>query len=280
MTKKLAATKLTFVPINKKSKTTIAVLTLNRPDIANAFNKIMIEEIKTCLDDIRKNATCRALVLQGAGRHLCAGADLTWMQEAAKMNYKENVADAVSLAAMFESLCNLEIPTIAIASGAVFGGGVGLVACCDIVIALQNVKFCLSEVKIGIIPAVILPYLARKITRGQLLHYGLTAKILTAEDAYKFGLAQLVTSKDQLPELLQEELKLILSASGAAQKAYKALLKQLEAVNFNQGDITVEAIAKIRQTADAQAGMAAFLGKKTPAWSEILDNDWVPSSDA
>jgi methylglutaconyl-CoA hydratase len=279
MTKKLTATTLVFKPINKKSKTTIAVLTLNRPDIANAFNKAMIEEIRSGVEEVAKAPNCRALILQGAGKHLCAGADLTWMKEAAKMNFKENVADAANLTAMFEALSNLEIPTIAIASGAVFGGGVGLVACCDIVIALQNVKFCLSEVKIGIIPAVILPYLARKITRGQLLHYGLSAKMLTAEDAYKFGLAQLVTSKDQLPELLQEELKLILSASGAAQKEYKKLLKTLEADQFKQSDTTKEAIAKIRQTPEAQAGMAAFLSKQTPAWSETLATDWVLNSD-
>ncbi len=244
----------------------IATLVINRHEAANSFSGELLVQLKKLLDEVQKDSTVRALLLQGSGKHFSAGADLHWMKQAAQLDYAGNVQEAEKLTAMFEALANLRVPTIAVAKGAAFGGAVGLIAACDYAVALDNARFCLSEVKIGLLPAVILPYLGRKMHPGALKRLALTARVFNAEDALSVGLVQAVTPADGIENLLHDELNLVLSASPEAQAACKTLYQTVEARSWAQGPETVEAIARTRASTMGQAGLSAFFQKIDPVW--------------
>ncbi len=244
----------------------IATLVINRHEAANSFSGELLVQLKKLLDEVQKDSTVRALLLQGSGKHFSAGADLHWMKQAAQLDYAGNVQEAEKLTAMFEALANLRVPTIAVAKGAAFGGAVGLIAACDYAVALDNARFCLSEVKIGLLPAVILPYLGRKMHPGALKRLALTARVFNAEDALSVGLVQAVTPADGIENLLHDELNLVLSASPEAQSASKTLYQTVEARSWAQGPETVEAIARTRASTMGQAGLSAFFQKIDPVW--------------
>ncbi len=244
----------------------IATLVINRHEAANSFSGELLVQLKKLLDEVQKDSTVRALLLQGSGKHFSAGADLHWMKQAAQLDYAGNVQEAEKLTAMFEALANLRVPTIAVAKGAAFGGAVGLIAACDYAVALDNARFCLSEVKIGLLPAVILPYLGRKMHPGALKRLALTARVFNAEDALSVGLVQAVTPADGIENLLHDELNLVLSASPEAQSACKTLYQTVEARSWAQGPETVEAIARTRASTMGQAGLSAFFQKIDPVW--------------
>ncbi len=244
----------------------IATLVINRHEAANSFSGELLVQLKKLLDEVQKDSTVRALLLQGSGKHFSAGADLHWMKQAAQLDYAGNVQEAEKLTAMFEALANLRVPTIAVAKGAAFGGAVGLIAACDYAVALDNARFCLSEVKIGLLPAVILPYLGRKMHPGALKRLALTARVFNAEDALSVGLVQAVTPADGIENLLHDELNLVLSASPEAQAACKTLYQKVEARSWAQGPETVEAIARTRASTMGQAGLSAFFQKIDPVW--------------
>ncbi len=244
----------------------IATLVINRHEAANSFSGELLVQLKKLLDEVQKDSTVRALLLQGSGKHFSAGADLHWMKQAAQLDYAGNVQEAEKLTAMFEALANLRVPTIAVAKGAAFGGAVGLIAACDYAVALDNARFCLSEVKIGLLPAVILPYLGRKMHPGALKRLALTARVFNAEDALSVGLVQAVTPADGIENLLHDELNLVLSASPEAQAACKTLYQTVEARSWAQDPETVEAIARTRASTMGQAGLSAFFQKIDPVW--------------
>jgi methylglutaconyl-CoA hydratase len=244
----------------------IATLVINRHEAANAFSGELLVQLTNLLDEVNRDATVRALLLQGSGKHFSAGADLHWMKQAAQLDYAGNVHEAEKLTAMFEALANLRIPSIAVAKGAAFGGAVGLIAACDYAVALDNARFCLSEVKIGLLPAVILPYLGRKMHPGALKRLMLTARVFHAEDALTSGLVQAVTPADGVEALLHDELNLVLSASPEAQTTCKGLYQTVEARSWAQGPETVEAIARTRASTMGQAGLSAFFQKTDPVW--------------
>ncbi len=244
----------------------IATLVINRHEAANSFSGELLVQLKKLLDEVQQDSTVRALLLQGSGKHFSAGADLHWMKQAAQLDYAGNVQEAEKLTAMFEALANLRVPTIAVAKGAAFGGAVGLIAACDYAVALDNARFCLSEVKIGLLPAVILPYLGRKMHPGALKRLALTARVFNAEDALSVGLVQAVTPADGIENLLHDELNLVLSASPEAQAACKTLYQTVEARSWAQGPETVEAIARTRASTMGQAGLSAFFQKIDPVW--------------
>ncbi len=244
----------------------IATLVINRHEAANSFSGELLVQLKKLLDEVQQDSTVRALLLQGSGKHFSAGADLHWMKQAAQLDYAGNVQEAEKLTAMFEALANLRVPTIAVAKGAAFGGAVGLIAACDYAVALDNARFCLSEVKIGLLPAVILPYLGRKMHPGALKRLALTARVFNAEDALSVGLVQAVTPADGIENLLHDELNLVLSASPEAQSASKTLYQTVEARSWAQGPETVEAIARTRASTMGQAGLSAFFQKIDPVW--------------
>jgi methylglutaconyl-CoA hydratase len=244
----------------------LATLVINRHEAANSFSGELLVQLKKLLDEVNQDPTVRALLLQGSGKHFSAGADLHWMKEAAQLDYAGNVQEAEKLTAMFEALATLRVPTLAVAKGAAFGGAVGLIAACDYAVALDNARFCLSEVKIGLLPAVILPYLGRKMHPGALKRLMLTARVFQAAEALAVGLVQAVTPADGVETLLHDELNLLLSASPEAQATCKGLYQTVEARSWAQAPETVEAIARTRASRMGQAGLSAFFEKKDPVW--------------
>jgi methylglutaconyl-CoA hydratase len=244
----------------------IATLVINRHEAANSFSGELLVQLKELLDKVNADPTVRVLLLQGSGKHFSAGADLHWMKQAAQLDYAGNVQEAQKLTAMFEALANLRVPTLAVAKGAAFGGAVGLIAACDYAVALDNARFCLSEVKIGLLPAVILPYLGRKMHPGALKRLMLTARVFQAEEACAAGLVQAVTPADTVENLLHDELNLLLSASPEAQTTCKGLYQTVESRAWTQGPETVEAIARTRASSMGQAGLSAFFQKTDPVW--------------
>lgn len=253
-----------------KAPETLATLVLNRPDAANAFSGELLLRITTLLREVARRPEVRLLLLQGAGKHFSAGADLQWMQAAARLDYAGNIAEAEKLTAMFETLAQLPIPTVALVKGAVYGGAVGLVAACDYAMAIDSSRFSLSETKIGLLPAVILPYLARKIPAGHLHRQVLTARVFSAAEAQTMGLIQTLLKEEEAEARLQEEVLALLLASPEAQKSYKTLFQDLSQKSWRQGPRTAEAIARARASAMGQAGLAAFFQKKSSPWVRCL----------
>ncbi len=257
-----------------EQKASLAVISLSRASHANAFNEAMIKGLTNCFKSIRNRSDCRALILRGLGKHFSAGADLNWMKDSAKLPFQKNVDGATKMQQMFESLYTLPIPTIAVAHGAAYGGAVGLVAACDYAIGISDVKFCLSEVKVGLIPAVILPYLKQKMRPAALKRLSLTGRVFNAAEALEWGLIEKTCIDDELDEVLRAELNEILTSSPKAQTALKQLYRDLGNSNQTAPSLTSVAIATIRKSEEAQAGLSAFFEKKTPPWKVGIETDW------
>ena len=244
----------------------ICRLTLNRPEHANAFDEQLISELIDALDHLATLQDCRVLVLQATGKHFSGGADLNWMQRQAQMSAADNLNDARQLALLMQRLDNFPRPTVALIQGAAFGGALGLICCCDIVLAHHSARFCLSEVKLGLIPAVISPYVNRSIGMRQLRRYALTAEQVSAHEALALGLVHQLA--DDLHHSEQLLLKALLKGSPQAQMRCKQLLAQIDQQPLTNelAEHTAQAIAAARSSNDAQAGIAAFFEKRPPAW--------------
>lgn len=244
----------------------VATLTLNRPDVHNAFDDVMIAELLQALKSVEDNANVKALVLRSEGKNFSAGADLNWMRSMADKNYQQNVDDAGELGLLMERLDLLNKPSIALVQGAAFGGAVGLAACCDIVLAQPRSSFCLSEVKIGLIPAVISPYVVRTIGERQSRRYMLTAERFFADEAQKLGLVNDIV--DDFEEPLNNLLNALLANSPQAVTACKDLIRNVGSrpINKEVREHTIKAIAEIRVSDEGQEGLSAFLEKRPAAW--------------
>ena len=244
----------------------IATLTLNRPEVHNAFDDVMISELLQALKDVEDSEQARVLVLRSEGKNFSAGADLNWMRSMADKNYQQNVEDAGELGLLMERLDLLSKPSIALVQGAAFGGAVGLAACCDIVLAQPRSSFCLSEVKIGLIPAVISPYVVRTIGERQSRRYMLTAERFFADEAQKLGLVNDVV--DDFEEPLNNLLDALLAISPQAVTACKELIRNVGSrpINKDVREHTIKAIAEIRVSDEGQEGLSAFLEKRPAAW--------------
>lgn len=245
-----------------------AHITLNRPNTHNAFNALMIEELTTTLRKIGSDRSVRVLVLSAAGKSFSAGADLNWMSEMAHFSEEENIQDAEKLASLFETLNELSIPTIAAVHGYTFGGGVGLVACCDIVVANNQSVFGLTEVKLGLSPAVISPYVIAAIGARAARQYFLTGESFSAETALQLGLVSKLTDEPPLDEalLIADQIQ---NNAPRALKATKQLIKNIDIHTPQQHKkMTTELIASLRCSAEGQEGMSAFLAKRPPNWNQ------------
>ena len=252
----------------------IAVITLDRPEVYNAFNRLMMEELAEAFAEIGSRPSIRAVVIKSSGKHFSAGADLNWMKSAAKLTATEDIEESRILKDMFEAVSQLPVPTIALVDGAAYGGAIGLVAACDITLATAGSKFCLSEVKLGLLPAVILPYLGRRMQRGALQRYSLSGRPFDAEMAKNCGLIDEVFENSELAQHgLRSELAAILHGSINAQGQLKKLISQLAEQNWQQSDLTIEAISSARQSGDGQAGLEAFFNKTAPPWLLGLDKN-------
>lgn len=248
----------------------IATVTLNRPERHNAFDDVLIAELTDTLRAMEADPAVRVVVLAGSGKSFSAGADLNWMKRMAEYSEQENYRDALALAELMEVLDGLAKPTVARVQGAAYGGGVGLVACCDIVIASEAARFCLSEVRLGLIPAAISPYVAKAMGEQQARRYFVTAEAFDADEARRIGLAHEVVA----PELLDDALKAVLH--GMAGNGPQAMAAAKDLARFvGRGPVdramiedTARRIAEIRVGAEGQEGLAAFLEKRKPAWKE------------
>ena len=246
----------------------VALVTLARPEVHNAFDETLIAELTQALVALERDAAVRAVVLLAAGKSFCAGADLNWMKRMAGFGEKENLVDAMALATLLKTLSCLAKPTIARVHGAAYGGGVGLVACCDIVVATPTAIFSLSEAKLGLIPATIGPYVVEAIGARAARRYFLTAERFDAADAYRLGLVHDIVLPDALDERIDELLAALMTAGPHAQAEAKALIRAIAGrpIDDRLSADTAARIARIRKSAEAREGVAAFLAKRPAAW--------------
>jgi methylglutaconyl-CoA hydratase len=263
-----AAASATYETLVVEIRNGIALVALARPEVHNAFNEILIAELTRALAMLDRDAAVRAIVLLGHGKSFCAGADLTWMQRMAGYGHAENLADATALATMLKVLCDLSKPTVARVHGAAFGGGVGLIACCDIAVATHDATFSLSEAKLGLIPATISPYVIEAIGARQARRYFLSAERFTAAEAFRIGLVHDIVPDDELDNRINELLGALVVAGPDAQAESKALIRAVAHRPISDEVIadTAARIAKVRAAPEAKEGVAAFLAKRAPAW--------------
>ena len=248
----------------------IGRITLNRPDVRNAFNDDVIAELTEVFKDMGSRPDVRCIVLAAEGSAFCAGADLNWMRRMADYSYDENLADAGKLAAMLHTIAACPKPTVARVQGDVYAGGTGLVAACDMAVASDLAQFCVSEVKLGLIPATISPYLIRAMGVRAAQRYWLTAERFSAAEAHRMGLVSEVTSIEMLDAAVDKLCKQLCLASPDAVRATKKLIDAVLEKPMTHELIahTVKEIAVIRSTPQGKEGVQAFLQKRLPNWIE------------
>lgn len=246
----------------------VATVTLNRPDKRNAFNDTVIAELKQVFTQLGRDDGVRAIVLTGAGKAFCAGADLNWMRAMADYSREENLADADQLAQMLKTIYRCPKPTIAAIQGDVYAGGVGLVAACDIAIAVKTANFCLSEVRLGLVPATISPYVIRAMGARAAHRYFLTAEVFNAKEAKRIGLLHERVSEEELTDTVAELTHKLVNASPNAVSVCKQLLQAVAYADIDDALIadTVAGIADIRASEQGVEGVQSFLHKRKPNW--------------
>ncbi|TGG91154.1 hypothetical protein E4656_17345 [Natronospirillum operosum] len=239
-------------------------LTINRPDKRNAFDDALIEELIVELKEAAETPEVKIVQLGGAGNHFSAGADLGWMQRMIDNDYADNVTDARRLAELMNTLYHMPQPTLAVVQGAAFGGAVGLVSCCDMVLAADDARFCLSEVKVGLMPATILPYVTRAIGERQARRYCLSAEVIEAEQALTLGLVHKLVPALQLEAAASNWADVVLSNRHPAVLQAKDLILSISdhAIDDELLDEISERIATVRVSEDGQAGLKQFLKKQ------------------
>jgi methylglutaconyl-CoA hydratase len=246
----------------------VATVTLNQPEIHNAFDDKLIVQLTDIFTSISQNKDVRVMVLAAAGKSFSAGADLNWMQRMASYSYEQNLADANVLANMFFILNTIDKPTIARVQGAAFGGAVGLVACCDIAIGSKLSKFCLSEVKLGLAPATISPYVIDAIGARVARRYFTTAEVFSARRARRLGLLSEAVVEEELDSTIENLIEHILKNSPAAIRAAKQLIFDVQNKPITDQVLakTSEKIAELRVSEQGQEGLSAFLQKRRAKW--------------
>ncbi len=241
---------------------------MNRPDVHNAFDETLIAELTEAFRALDAETEVRAIVLAGKGRSFSAGADLNWMQRQGAATPEANLADARRLAALFRTISTCATPTLARVHGAALGGGMGLAAACDICVASTEAKFATSEVRLGLIPSAIGPYVVRAIGERQAYRYFQTAERIGAERARELGLAHEVAAPEALNAKLQEVVDALLAGGPLAQAAATELIRAVASrpVDDALAEDTARRIARLRATTEAREGLDAFLAKRPPAW--------------
>lgn len=248
----------------------VATVTLNRQEKHNAFDEHVIAELQAAFDQLAAQDNVRVVILKSAGKNFSAGADLNWMKRMAEYDYDDNLKDARQLASMLKSLHDMPQPTIARVQGAAFGGAVGLISCCDIAVAEHNASFCLSEVKIGLIPATISPYVIRAIGERASKRYFITAERFSAEQALLLGLVSEIAADDSLDTVIEKIVKQLLANGPKAILASKKLVADFVGREISTSIIedSCQRIAKIRISEEGQEGLDAFLNKRQPSWQK------------
>ncbi|WP_295528794.1 enoyl-CoA hydratase/isomerase family protein [uncultured Pseudacidovorax sp.] len=248
----------------------VARIWLNRPEMRNAIDDVFIRELGEAFAQAQAASGVRAVVLGGRGPAFCAGANLNWMKQAASFTPEQNLQDAAGLPRMLRTLADSRLPVIARIQGDVYAGGMGLVSVCDVAISADSAHYCLSEVKIGLIPATISPYVIRAMGARAAQRYFLTAERFTAAEAHRVGLVHEVVPADALDAKVDEVLRNILSAAPGAVAESKRLLRDVtgQPIDDELAAETVRRIAALRASEEGQEGLRAFLEKRKPAWTQ------------
>ncbi|MFK3798896.1 MULTISPECIES: gamma-carboxygeranoyl-CoA hydratase [unclassified Pseudomonas] len=248
-------------------------LWLNRPEKNNAFNAQMIRELIIALDRIQGDSTLRFMLLRARGKHFSAGADLAWMQESANLDYNTNLGDAQELGELMYNLAKLKLPSLAVVQGAAYGGALGLISCCDMAIGADDAQFCLSEVKIGLAPAVISPFVTQAIGERHTRRYALTGERFNGLRAKEIGLLAESCPAAELEPQVQRWIQNLLLNSPQAMRVSKELLREV-----GHGELSPSlrrycenTIARIRVSTEGQEGLRAFLQKREPSWRAESD---------
>jgi methylglutaconyl-CoA hydratase len=246
----------------------VATVTLNRPDLRNAFNETTIAELAQAFDELGQDDVVRAVVLAANGLAFCAGADLNWMKKMAGYSQAENQADAMRLASMLRTIYFCPKPVVAKVQGDCYAGGVGLAAACDIVVASEAANFCLSEVKLGLIPATIAPYVIKAMGEQAARRYFLTAERFDASEAKRIGFAHEVVVPEALDSTVAAIVKALANNSPNAVREAKKLVREVAGVPIDDAMLadTADRIAAIRASAEGREGVASFLEKRKPNW--------------
>lgn len=246
----------------------VATVTLNRPDLRNAFNEQAIAELARVFDELGRRDDVRAIVLAANGPSFCAGADLNWMKKMAGYSHDENEADAMRLAGMLRTIYLCPKPTVARVQGDCYAGGMGLVAACDIVVASETAGFCLSEVKLGLIPATISPYVIKAMGEQAARRYFLTAERFDAAEAQRIGVAHAVVAPEALDATVAGIVKALVNNSPHAVRQAKTLVREIVGQPVDDALLrdTAGRIAAIRASIEGREGVASFLEKRKPTW--------------
>lgn len=246
----------------------IANITLNRPEIRNAFNEVMIAELTDAFREAGKMEDVRVIILKGEGKSFCAGADLNWMRDVSRYSYEQNYAESYRLSECFYAIYSSPKPTIAVIHGAAIGGANGLLAACDIAVCDNETVFSLSEVKIGIVPACISPYVIKRVGEYSARELMLTGRRINGTEAENYKLVNKSLPSNQVDEYVNQMVQMLLTSGPAAITHCKKLIdKVVNHIDLNEAlTYTAKMIAKIRASEEGQEGMAAFLEKRKPKW--------------
>lgn len=247
----------------------LCLITLNRVEKHNAFDDAMLAQLQRNIDEAQQNSSVNVIIIKANGAHFSAGADASWMQRTATLSEEDNIKDAMTLARMMHSLYSCSKPTIAMIQGAAFGGGAGIAAASDVVIAADTAYFSFSEVKLGLIPAVISPYVVKAIGSRAAIELFISADIIQAQRAYELQLVQHLVPENELLSFTLNHAEKIANLAPIAVKASKALVRQVEHLPIDESlqQLTASLIAQKRLSSEAQIGLNAFLNKKTPNWN-------------
>lgn len=245
----------------------IARITLNRPEVHNAFDDQVITSLLDCLDRIHAESDVRAAVIRSNGRHFSAGADLNWMKRMATLNYEDNLADAGELAKLMSMLNTLPVPVLTVVQGAAYAGALGLICCSDYTLASDRATFCVSEVKLGLSPAVISPYVIAVIGQRAARRYFLSAEVFDVEEAHRLGLATEVVAESDLLERAEAILSNWCAMGPQALGETKALIRRVSSMLDEETIAFTQAlIARVRVSDEGQEGLTAFFEKRAPGW--------------
>ncbi|WP_299726132.1 enoyl-CoA hydratase-related protein [uncultured Endozoicomonas sp.] len=251
----------------KNGSGVIATLCLNRPEMGNALNEALIAEFHRALDELDQ-LPVRLLILKSSGKHFCTGADLNWMRQSKDLSQEDNFKDAQQLAQLIQRLDLFPAPTLALIQGAAYGGALGLITACDMTIATESARFCLSEVKLGLMPAVISPYVVRAMGERQARRYFLSAETINCWQAQQLNIIHERCREDELAATAQAIAEQLLQNAPIAMAEAKQLIRTVSNQTINESLINTncEKIARVRTSEEGQEGLSAFLEKRTPAW--------------
>jgi methylglutaconyl-CoA hydratase len=256
------------IVVTKKDREAVLRITFNRPEVHNAFNSEAILELTDAFDRVKADDSVRVVVLTGEGKSFCAGADINWMREIIRYSFDQNLEESLQLAEVMNKIYTLPKPTIAMVNGAAIGGGTGFLSVCDIAVAAEEAKFGLSEVKIGLVPAAISPYVVRKIGESKAREYFLTGQRISAQKALEIGLINEVVPKDKLEERVEELIEQFLASGPDAIASCKELILNVPRMSLEDvKEYTARMIANLRISEEGQEGMSAFLEKRKPRWT-------------